>query len=76
MMHHEQWMRARDTLQPLAEKRVRLETASFAAGRANLIDIVDAHSALADAVLTTLDREAAVLRDSVRINLTYGDDSQ
>lgn len=76
MMHHEQWMRARDTLQPLAEKRVRLETASFAAGRASLIDIVDAHAALADAVLTTLDREAAVVRDAVQINLTYGDDNQ
>jgi cobalt-zinc-cadmium efflux system outer membrane protein len=75
-MHHEQWMRARQMLQPLAEKRVGLETASFAAGRASLIDIVDAHAALADAVLTTLDREAAVLRDGVRINLTYGDDSQ
>ncbi len=75
-MHHEQWVRARDTLQPLAEKRVGLETASFAAGRASLIDIVDAHAALADAVLTTLDREAAVVRDGVRINLSYGDDSQ
>lgn len=75
-MHHEQWMRARQTFEPLAERRVRLETASFAAGRASLIDIVDAHAALADAVLTTLDREAAVLRDGVRINLTYGDDSQ
>lgn len=75
-MHHEQWMRARETLQPLAEQRVRLDIASFAAGRASLIDIVDAHAALADAVLTTLDREAAVVRDGVRINLTYGDDRQ
>lgn len=75
-MHHEQWMRARQTLQPLAEKRVSLETASFAAGRASLIDIVDAHAALADAVLTALDREAAVVRDGVQIDLTYGDDRQ
>lgn len=72
IMHHEQWMRARDTLQPLAEERVALETASYGAGRASLPDVVDAHVALADAVLTTLDREAAVASDAVRLTLTYG----
>lgn len=71
IMHHEQWMRARDTLQPLAEQRVTLETASYAAGRASLVDIADAYAALADATLTTLDREALVASDGARLSLTY-----
>ncbi|MFZ5736482.1 MAG: TolC family protein [Pseudomonadota bacterium] len=71
VMHHEQWIRARDTLQPLAEQRVKLETASYAAGRASLVDIADAHAALADASLNTLDREALVAADGARLTLTY-----
>ena len=71
VMHHEQWMRARDTLQPLAEQRVRLETASYAAGRASLVDIADAYAALADATLVTLEREAMVATDGARLSLTY-----
>lgn len=71
VMHHEQWMRAHDTLQPLAEQRVRLETASYAAGRASLADVADAHAALADAILTTLDREALVAADGARLALTH-----
>ena len=71
VMHHDQWMRARDTLQPLAEERVALETASYGAGRASLTDVVDAHVALADAVLNTLDRESAVASDAARLTLTY-----
>ena len=70
-MHHEQWLRARDTLQPLAEQRVALETASYGAGRASLTDVVDAHVALADAILATLDREAAVAIDAVRLTLSF-----
>jgi len=70
-MHHEQWARARDTLLPLAEQRVKLETSSYAAGRATLIDIADAYAALADARLTALDREAAVAADGARLTLTY-----
>ena len=76
VMHHDQWMRARDTLQPLAEQRVKLETASYAAGRASLADIADAHAALADAILTTLDREALVAADGARLVLTYRSDAQ
>jgi cobalt-zinc-cadmium efflux system outer membrane protein len=76
VMHHDQWMRARDTLQPLAEQRVKLETASYAAGRASLADIADAHAALADAILTTLDREALVAADGARLVLTYRSDIQ
>jgi cobalt-zinc-cadmium efflux system outer membrane protein len=71
-MHHGQWMRSRDVLQPLAQERVTLEMASYAAGRASLVDLVDAHSALADAILETLDREATVVADGVRLNLLYG----
>jgi len=71
VMHHEQWMRARDTLQPLAEQRVKLETSSYAAGRAGLVDIADAYAALADATLTTLEREAMVAADGARLSLTY-----
>jgi outer membrane protein TolC len=70
-MHHAQWMRSRETLEPLARERVDLETASYGAGRASLVDIVDAHSALADAMLATLDREALVAIDGARLTLTY-----
>lgn len=76
VMHHEQWMRARDTLQPLADQRVKLETASYAAGRASLVDIADAYAALADATLNTLDREALVAADGARLTLTYRSDDQ
>jgi outer membrane protein TolC len=67
---------ARDTLLPLAEQRVTLETASYGAGRANLVDIADAYAALADVTLNTLDREALVAADGVRLNLTYRSESQ
>lgn len=71
IMHHEQWMRAKGTLQPLAEQRERLETASYSAGRASLVDVADAYAALADATITTLDREALVAADGARLTLTY-----
>lgn len=71
VMHHEQWVRARDTLEPLAEQRVGLETASYGAGRASLVDIADAYVALADASLATLEREAMVAADGARLSLTY-----
>lgn len=76
VMHHEQWIRARSTLQPLAEQRVNLETSSYSAGRASLVDIADAYAALADARLTTLDREALVAADGARLFLTYRSDEQ
>lgn len=76
IMHHEQWMRAKGTLQPLAEQRVRLETASYSAGRANLVDIADAYAALADATVTTLDREALVATDGAQLTLTYRSESR
>ncbi|MEO7814549.1 MAG: TolC family protein [Sphingomicrobium sp.] len=70
-MHHDQWMRSRRTIEPLARERIDLETASYGAGRASLVDVVDAHVALAEAVLTTLDREALVEIDGARLTLTY-----
>jgi cobalt-zinc-cadmium efflux system outer membrane protein len=72
VMRRAQWQRARDVLQPLAEQRVRLEIGSYSAGRATLTDIADAHAALADAVLNTLDREAALIADGARLILLYG----
>ena len=76
VMHHAQWIRARDVLQPLAQERVTLEMGSYAAGRASLIDLVDAHAILADAALTTLDREATVAADGARLNLLFGSANQ
>ncbi len=70
-MHHNQWMRSRRTIEPLARERVDLETASYGAGRAGLVEVVDAHIALIDAALTTLDREALVEIDGARLTFTY-----
>ncbi|WP_423140823.1 TolC family protein [Parablastomonas sp. CN1-191] len=72
VMHHDQWMRARDTLLPLARDRADLEVASYAAGRASIQDVVTARIAAVEAQLLVLEREAAVTRDAVRINLTFG----
>ena len=74
VMHHAQWMRSKETLEPLSRERVDLETASYAGGRAGLLDVVDAHSALANAALETLDREALVAIDGARLTLTYRSD--
>ncbi|UAL10083.1 TolC family protein [Caulobacter segnis] len=74
VMHHDQWLRARDTLLPLAKQRAQLETAAYGAGTAGLPDVLTAFSGLADAQLTTLDREAAVAVDAARLTLTYGND--
>lgn len=75
-MHHEQWRRARDVLLPAARDRAGLETASYGAGRAGLGEVIEAFTALAETRLETLDREALVVRESVRIALTYGEDPQ
>ena len=70
-MHHEQWMRSRQTIEPLARERVDLETAGYSAGRASLLDVIDAHIALVDAALTALDREALVEIDGAKLSLKY-----
>jgi cobalt-zinc-cadmium efflux system outer membrane protein len=74
LMHHEQWLRTRDQVAPVARQQADLETASYAAGRASLSDVLQAFTELAQARLTLLEREAAVARDAVRITLTYGAD--
>jgi cobalt-zinc-cadmium efflux system outer membrane protein len=75
VMHHDQWARTRDVVAPAARQQADLETASYAAGRAGLVDVLQAFTDLAQARLTLLEREAAVARDAVRINLTYGADA-
>jgi outer membrane protein TolC len=76
VMHHEQFMRARDTLVPLAKRRADLETASYSATAASLSDVLSAFLALAEARTDLVDREADVERDAVRIDVTYGSDAQ
>lgn len=75
-MHHEQWMRSRDTLLPLARQRADLEQASYGAGRATLMDVAEAQDALAQAELLVLDREADVARDAARLTITFGSDDR
>jgi len=69
-----QWERARDELLPLARDRAQLETASFAAGRAELIDVIAAKSALALLELEILEREQAAVGAASTLRLTYGED--
>jgi cobalt-zinc-cadmium efflux system outer membrane protein len=74
VMHHDQWRRTSTVVVPAAQQRADLETTSYAAGTAGLADVLEAMSALADAKLTALEREATVMRDAARIVLTYGSD--
>lgn len=75
LMHHEQWLRAKDVVLPAARQQADLETASYGAGRAGLADVLQAFADLAEARLTLLEREAAVARDAAKINLSYGADA-
>lgn len=75
-MHHERAERARNVLLPLAERRATLERASYAGGTASLDDALAATIAVAEAQLEFLTRQADVVRDAVRINLTYRSDDQ
>ena len=59
---------------PTVIQRSELETASYAAGRAGITEVLEAFTAVANARLDTLDREAEVARDAVHITLTYGSD--
>lgn len=72
--HHEQWRRTVSLVLPTAQKRADLESASYGAGTATLADVLDAMTELAEAKLTALEREAMVMRDGARIELTYGVD--
>lgn len=73
-LHQDRRARARDVLVPLAQRRADFETASYGAGTAGLSAVLDAFTALVDAKLDALDREAEVARDAVRLNITYGSD--
>ena len=75
-MRREQWLRTRDVVLPAAKRQADLETASYAAGRAGLSEVLDAFTRLAEAQLAAIDREAALARETVRIDITYGSDAQ
>lgn len=66
-----QWQRAREELLPLARDRADLEIASFAAGRAELIDVIEAKTALALLELEILEREEATVEAAAKLQLTY-----
>lgn len=75
-MHHDRFVRARDVLVPLARQRADLDRSSYAAGTVTLRIALSSAVALAEAELDALDREIAVAREVILINLTFGDDSQ
>lgn len=76
LMHHQRLDNARDTLVPLARKRAELDRDSYGAGTVDLGTALLSSLALAEAEVDALAREAEVARDAIRINLTYGEDSQ
>lgn len=71
-MHHRQLENARTVLVPLAKRRGELDQASYAAGTVDLGSALLSTLALAEAEVDALAREAAVARDVVQINFTYG----
>ena len=71
---HDQWTRARDIVLPAVMQQSDLETAAYAAGRIGISEIVQAFTAVANARLDALDKEAAVRRHAAEITLTYGSD--
>ncbi len=70
-----QWQRAREELLPLARNRADLETVSFAAGRADLIDVITARTALALLELEILEREEAAVQAAAKLHLTYSEET-
>ncbi len=72
-MHHERLRNARETLVPLAKRRAELDRDSYAAGKTDLGAALLSTLALAEAEVETLNREADVARDAVRISITYGE---
>lgn len=71
-----QWRRARDELLPLARDRVTLETASYAAGRAELLDVIAAIRSQALLDIEILRREEATVAAATRLRLAYTGDVQ
>ena len=74
VMHHARWRNARETLVPLARRRAELDRDSYAAGKLDLGAALLSTLALAEAEVETLNREAEVARDAVRITITYGEE--
>lgn len=72
----QQWQRARDELLPLARDRAGLETASFAARRAELVDVIEAKTAVALLELEILEREEAAVEAAAKLQLTYREHMQ
>ena len=58
----------------IARDRADLETASFAAGRADLVEVIAAKSALALLELEILEREQMAVEAAATLRLTYGED--
>ena len=75
-MHHQRLENSRRTLVPLSSKRAILDRDSYAAGKLDLGSALLSSLALAEAEIDALAREAEVARDAIRINMTYGADSQ
>lgn len=73
---YRQWRRAREELLPLARDRADLETASFAAGRAELTDVIEAKTTLALLELEILGREEAAVEAATRLRLAYVEHTQ
>ena len=68
---HRQWQRATEELLPLARSRAELERASFAAGRAELLDVIEAIKALALLQVEILKREEATVEAAANLRLAY-----
>ena len=69
--YRESWERSKNTLLPLAKKQAELEQVSYGAGRVDLDTALNAAVAFAEAEIDLLDREATLVRDTVRIKYTY-----
>jgi outer membrane protein TolC len=68
---YEQWQRADNELLPLARERATLETASYAAGRAKLTDVIAAKTALALLEIDILTREGEAVKAATTLRLKY-----
>lgn len=68
---YRQWQRATEELLPLARNRADLERASLAAGRAELLDVIEAIKALALLQVEILEREQAAVEAASKLRLTY-----
>ena len=73
---YRQWRRASDELLPLAVSRAELERASFAAGRADLLDVIGAIKTLAVLRIEILAREQATVEAAANLRLTYREHGQ